>query len=212
MSEITKLTQEEMDVVIYDSRVGDLETLQEIFDLEKLITPKTLTIIKDDITLSTPLHMAAANGHLPVVKYLISLLEKDDVKQLLEAKNENGNTALHWASYNGHLEVVEYLVEEVNADPFIKNNSGHDCIYEAESGGQTEVENWYLKKFTPEDAFDVQENEAEGTTKITYQPGKESKLADDQARDAVFKSKLDNTSTEGDSLEQKTQALNIDEQ
>ena len=64
--------------------------------------------------------MAAANGHLPVVKYLILLLEKDDVKQLLEAKNENGNTALHWASYNGHLEVVEYLVEEVNADPFIK--------------------------------------------------------------------------------------------
>ena len=60
---------------------------------------------------------------------------------------------LHWASYNGHLEVVEYLVEEVNADPFIKNNSGHDCIYEAELGGQTEVENWYLKKFTPEDAF-----------------------------------------------------------
>ena len=76
MLEITKLTQEEMDVVIYDSRVGDLETLQEIFDLEKLITPKTLTIIKDDITLSTPLHMAAANGHLPVVKYLILLLEK----------------------------------------------------------------------------------------------------------------------------------------
>ena len=30
MLEITKLTQEEMDVVIYDSRVGDLETLQEI--------------------------------------------------------------------------------------------------------------------------------------------------------------------------------------
>ncbi|KAK6896655.1 Ankyrin repeat-containing protein YAR1 [Candida tropicalis] len=205
--EITKLSQEEMDVVIYDSRVGDLETLKEIFDLEKLITPKTLTVIKDDITSSTPLHMAAANGHLDVIKYLLSLVDKDDVKEFLEAKNDNGNTALHWASYNGHLEVVQYLVEEFEADPFIKNNSGHDSIFEAESNGKTEVENWYLKKFTPEDAFDVEENEAEGTTKITYQPGKESKLADEQARDAVFKSSIEKDSSAD--LEEKTAELDI---
>ena len=156
--------------------------------------------------------MAAANGHLPVVKYLILLLEKDDVKQLLEAKEWEWKHCftlgiLQWAFGGGWI-----LGRGSKCRPIYQNNSGHDCIYEAELGGQTEVENWYLKKFTPEDAFDVQENEAEGTTKITYQPGKESKLADDQARDAVFKSKLDNTSTEGDSLEQKTQALNIDEQ
>ncbi|RCK56322.1 Ankyrin repeat-containing protein YAR1 [Candida viswanathii] len=199
--EITELTQEEMDVVIYDSR--------EIFDLEKLITPKALTVIKDDITSSTPLHMAAANGHLEVVKYLLLLISKDDVKAFIEAKNDNGNTALHWASYNGHLEVVQYLVEEFNADPFIKNKSGHDSIFEAELNGKTEVENWYLKKFTPEDAFDVEENEAEGTTKITYQPGKESKLADDQAREAVFKASIDKDGSE--ELEKKAEELKIAE-
>ncbi|EMG47679.1 hypothetical protein G210_1905 [Candida maltosa Xu316] len=155
--------------------------------------------------------MAAANGHLAVVKYLLSLLDSSDVKDFLEAKNDNGNTALHWASYNGHLEVVEYLVEEFNADPFIKNNSGHDCIFEAESNGKTEVENWYLKKFTPEDAFDVEENEKEGTTKITYQPGKESKLADEQARDAAFKASIDKEDSETKDLEEKAKTLNIEE-
>ncbi|CAK9442217.1 uncharacterized protein LODBEIA_P59600 [Lodderomyces beijingensis] len=183
--EIEKLTQEEMDVVIYDARAGDIETLQEIFDE---IPKGHLMTIKDDITLSTPVHMAAANGHLETVKYLLSLVPKSDAETLVRAKNETGNTALHWAAYNGHLAVVQLLIEEYHADPFDKNEAGHDAIYEAENNGKTEVESWFLKKYTPEQDFTVEEDGA--STKVTYTPGKESKLADDNARDAVFASSV----------------------
>ncbi|WLF81389.1 ankyrin repeat-containing protein [Lodderomyces elongisporus] len=183
---VESLTQEEMDVVIYDARVGDLETLQEIF---AEVSPSLLLSIKDDITLATPIHMAAANGHLETVRYLLSIIPKEDAVKLVASKNETGNTALHWAAFNGHLEVVQLLIEEYNADAFDKNTAGHDAIYEAENNGKVEVENWFLKKYTPEQEISVEE---EGdTTKVVYTPGKESKLADDNAREAAFKASLD---------------------
>ncbi|KAI5959779.1 YAR1 [Candida pseudojiufengensis] len=211
-NQITKLTQEEMDVIIYDARMGDLEELKEIFGS---VSPELILSIKDDITLSTTIHMASANGHLETLKYLLSIIRnKKDAIQLVSAKNETGNTALHWASLNGHLPVVQYLVEEYEANIFDKNNAGHDSLYEAENNNQTEVENWYLKKFAPEENFDIVENEDGSSTKITYQPGKESKLADDNAKEAVFKSslekKLDKEEVkEGKTLEEVTSTLSI---
>ncbi|XP_050235914.1 ankyrin repeat-containing protein P16F5.05c [Mercurialis annua] len=52
----------------------------------------------------TALHMAAANGHLTIVEYLISQ-EVD-----LNASNEENNTPLHWACLNGRVEVVKKLI------------------------------------------------------------------------------------------------------
>lgn len=40
----------------------------------------------------------------------------DEVKQLVNLQNNEGNTPLHWAALNGHLEAVELLVK-----------SGGDC-------------------------------------------------------------------------------------
>ncbi|KAI5950334.1 YAR1 [Candida jiufengensis] len=206
---VDKLTQEEMDVIIYDARVGDLETLQEIFEE----IPKDLILnIKDDITLSTPIHMASANGHIETVKYLLSIISnKKDAINLVKQKNETGNTALHWASYNGHLPIVQYLVEEYEADAFDKNNVGHDSIYEAENNNQTEVENWFLKKYTPEEDFKIEENDDGTNTKITYTPGKESKLADDNAKEAVFKSSLNNKEKKDDVEEAKENGKSLEE-
>lgn len=74
---ITSLSQEEMDCIIYDAREGDLETLKEVFEE----IPKSLLLtIKDDITLSTPIHMAAANGHFEVIKYLLSIIPQSTLR------------------------------------------------------------------------------------------------------------------------------------
>lgn len=182
---ITSLSQEEMDCIIYDAREGDLETLKEVFEE----VPKSLLLsIKDDITLSTPIHMAAANGHFEVIKYLLSIIPKKDAETLASQQNESGNTPLHWAAYNGHLSIVQILCEEYNVDVFVKNGSGHDVMYEAENNGQEEIENWLLKKYAVEDNFTVDENDDE--TKITYKPGTESKEADDRAN-AVATSNTD---------------------
>lgn len=174
-----------MDCVIYDAREGDLETITAIFEE---IPADTLLSIKDDITLSTPLHMAAGNGHLELVKYLLLIVSKTDADKLAGQVNETGNTALHWAAFNGHLEIVKLLCDEYHVDVFAKNSSGHDAIYEAENNKQTEVENWFLNKYAVEEDFKVEEDGE--NTKITYTPGTESKEADDRAREEDEKNKL----------------------
>ena len=50
----------------------------------------------------TPLHYAAENGHLEVVKVLLENQENPG--------NMWGNTPLHYAATEGHTEVVEYLL------------------------------------------------------------------------------------------------------
>lgn len=196
---IESLTQEEMDCIIYDAREGDLETLQEVFEE---IPKEILKSIKDDITLSTPIHMAAANGHFEVIKYLLSIIPKPDAENLASQKNESGNTALHWAAFNGHLSIVQLLCEEYNVDVFAKNASDHDAMYEAENNCQEEVENWLLKKYAIEDNFKVDQDGED--TKITYKPGNESKEADDRARAASA------AAGKTDEIEKKTQDLSID--
>lgn len=175
------LSQEEMDAIIYDARDGDLEFLQEVFS--SIVPGLVLPSIQDDITLSTPVHMAAANGHTAVVEYLLSLLPKEEAVKLANRVNQSGNTALHWAAFNGHLEVVKLLVEKYNADVFVKNESGRDALFEAESNGQQEVENWFLLKFAIENDVKVEQDGED--TKITFTPGSESHQLDREAAEAA---------------------------
>lgn len=54
---------------------------------------------------STPLHFAAASGHLPIVQALIRAGADVNAR---EAASDS--TPIHWASAHGHLEVVQALV------------------------------------------------------------------------------------------------------
>nr|CCA22393.1 Fbox protein putative [Albugo laibachii Nc14] len=60
----------------------------------------------------TPLHYAAARGHLEIIKILVGAGWDIDMR------NDTSETALHLACYHGHLIVVEYLLEafaDINA-------------------------------------------------------------------------------------------------
>ena len=52
---------------------------------------------------STPLHLAAQQGHLPVAQYMC---EQGTGKG---ARGESGDTPLLLAAPNGHLHVLQYL-------------------------------------------------------------------------------------------------------
>ena len=163
------LEQEDQDSIILDARAGDLESLQEIFT--SLIDSKLMVTCRDSTSKSTALHMSAGNGHLEMVKYLLSLAKEslsiEELKKFVNETNETGNTALHWASLNGKLDIVEVLCDEYEADPFIRNNFGHDSIFEAENNGKEDVETYFLKKYDVEPESDeecVEENTDEPAT------------------------------------------------
>ncbi|CAB4255378.1 similar to Saccharomyces cerevisiae YPL239W YAR1 Cytoplasmic ankyrin-repeat containing protein of unknown function [Maudiozyma barnettii] len=146
------LDQEDQDAIIQDARAGDVDSLKEIFTT--LIDPSMLVTCKDSVSQSSALHMAAANGHLDTVKYILSLVPESEQKEFINLQNETGNTALHWASLNGKLDVVTYLCDDFETDPFIRNKFGHDAIFEAENNGKEEIETYFLKKYDVEPESD----------------------------------------------------------
>lgn len=193
MTKLDKLSQEEMDNVIYDARFGDLESLTEIFTNE--VETSVIPTIKDAYTFSTPFHMAAANGHLEVLKYLLSLIpDVEEKKKLLNLENDCGNTALHWASLNGHLEIVQLLCDN-GADPFIRNKYGHDSFFEASNNEQEKVDDYLLEKFgniveeeIDNEEGDEDENTEEGSkdnTEVKFSEGTEIKNVTEEDAKAV---------------------------
>ncbi|XP_044471063.1 ankyrin repeat-containing protein P16F5.05c isoform X1 [Mangifera indica] len=79
----------------------------------------------------TALHMAAANGHLGIVEYLIGKVD-------VNASNEEKNTPLHWACLNGHIEVVKKLIL-AGANVSFLNSHERTPIDEAVSRGKMDV-------------------------------------------------------------------------
>ena len=72
-----------------------------------------------DIFDQTPLHFAASNRHLEVVKLLVVEFKAD-----VNAKNNNDWTPLHFAASSGHMEVVRLLVDVLGADVNAEDEEG----------------------------------------------------------------------------------------
>ena len=72
---------------------------------------------REDSNGHIPLHYAACNGHLELVKYFC--LDRD----LVDKKDANGRTPIFYACRNGHFHIVQYLIEEAQCNPLYA-----DCI------------------------------------------------------------------------------------
>ncbi|KAL5331401.1 hypothetical protein ACEPPN_000931 [Leptodophora sp. 'Broadleaf-Isolate-01'] len=81
----------------------------------------------------TPLHWAAMNGHIEVVK---QLLEKG--ANVAVANSSGGWTPLHQATWNGHVEVVKQLLEK-GANTTVTDSEGRTPLYWAAMNGHVEV-------------------------------------------------------------------------
>jgi hypothetical protein len=97
------------------ARTGNLKVLKELINSRAVDANFTL----DRGT--TALMYACANGHIQLVKYLVS------ARVNVNAKDPYGTTALMWASAKGHKQVVEFLLAK-GADPSVRRDDGRNAL------------------------------------------------------------------------------------
>ncbi|KAI0883116.1 ankyrin [Annulohypoxylon maeteangense] len=142
-----KLSEEEIDDLIYLARTGDdaelTEMIQELTSRENTTNSQILEAARDDGK-ATCLHMAAANGHAKTITSILSHFppprtpktatgptpSSEEGSPSAEAsaeisyvnfQNSFGNTALHWACLGGHLDAVKLLLSR-GASPTAAND------------------------------------------------------------------------------------------
>ncbi|KAH0828965.1 cytoplasmic protein [Lanmaoa asiatica] len=134
-------TDDDRQELLLSCRYGDL---QDIHLFVSKFSPDALNSVQDDNG-NTILHMAAGNGHMDVLAYLLPLVSPN----VLIQKNNAGSTPLHWAAVNQHLEVVKALVRFPGGPGVdmidIKNAAGRSPLGEAEIAGWDDGARWFVQ-------------------------------------------------------------------
>ncbi|CAN8096253.1 unnamed protein product [Discula destructiva] len=144
-----KLSEDEIDDLIYFARAGEVPELNETlasFSTREAVSPADILTAAKDSGKSTCLHMATGNGNLELVTALLShfsAASKELKQTFLDACNEFGNTGLHWAAMGGHLEVVKFLVAE-GASTAIANDKNYIPLDLASFAEKMNVVDYFL--------------------------------------------------------------------
>ncbi|KAF4977284.1 hypothetical protein FZEAL_6172 [Fusarium zealandicum] len=144
-----KLTEDEIDDLIYFSRAGEqddlTQTIKSLAERESA-SPAEIVAAAQDSAKSTCLHMATGNGHLEIVKQLVQYFDnrpKEQKQAFLDEANEHGNTGLHWAALGGHLEAVKLLIDQ-GASPALANEQNYVPLDLAYFNHKNDVAQYFL--------------------------------------------------------------------
>ena len=107
------------------ARYGELSDLGLMHGHERLRSLIDFSALQEPSSGSSSLMLAAANGHLDCMQYLI-----EKVSVSVNHRNKNGNSALHWAALNGHADCASYLIAN-GADVMAVNAFGKTPFDEA---------------------------------------------------------------------------------
>ncbi|KAG1139279.1 hypothetical protein G6F36_015967 [Rhizopus arrhizus] len=89
----------------------------------------------EGIKKKTVLHVAAEEGHLSLVEYIIH--HTQDV--LNQETDGEGANALHYASASGHTDLVAYIIRTCQLSVDSLDNRGETPLHWASRAGQLEV-------------------------------------------------------------------------
>ena len=128
---VTTIPEDELDEFFLCARYGELSEVRSAVEKYGNVIGGPST--RDDNG-NTALHFAAANGHVPVVAFLIGRCGAKCVT------NGSGNTPLHWAVLNKQKNVVDILCRSVDdVDVLQQNDNGKGAVTLAFGAGVTEV-------------------------------------------------------------------------
>ncbi|KAI8927037.1 ankyrin repeat-containing domain protein [Entophlyctis helioformis] len=156
------------------ARYGELDELKQLIEAHKdTVSLREAALCRSETGGHTPLHMAAANGHVSVLEYLVSGLttvtalstsiepvSADAQKAAVNVQNDEGSTPLHWASLNGHLDAVNLLLAH-GARATLRNKAGKSAVTVAAQADKAEIVDVLLKSYDEDDVDEedgVQDN------------------------------------------------------
>jgi hypothetical protein len=97
--------------------------------VKRLLSIRNINVnVKNDWNGSTPLHWAAWNGHIEIVRLLLQNGAE------VNAKDRWDRTPLHFAAYHGHVDILHLLVEN-GADLEAQTNNGSRALHNAAFNG-----------------------------------------------------------------------------
>ena len=122
----TEVSRADAEAALVDSaRHNEGDVVRAILTVYPPLSPasngNTVVNCTDDHR-NTPLHMAAANGHVDIVTLLLRCGADPSMR------NEKGNTPLHWAATNGQQAVVEILLKQQHVDVLQRNEFGKSAL------------------------------------------------------------------------------------
>ena len=109
------------------------------------------------------LHIAAAYGHLNIVRYFI-----EDRKLNAATESMDKETPLHLAALNGHLHIVKYLVGTQQVDPTSLDNNNFSPLHNACRSGNIDVVKYLMSEIQQQQPLDVNEKAIDGITPIHF--------------------------------------------
>ncbi|WP_158856601.1 nSTAND1 domain-containing NTPase [Lunatibacter salilacus] len=143
-------------LVHFASLCGNIQVLEELKSLGASLKEKS------EIG-TTPLHLAAYNGQLQTIKWLIKNISGSTV-EVINQENDDGGSAIVWALLEKHVETAKYLLslKEINITP--SKNKSYTALHGAAQGGDFEL----FKTISDKDLIHINHQTEDGWTPLHF--------------------------------------------
>jgi len=131
----TEPKTDQISVLEYAAHYGKLEAYKNVSAKLTNLNPKAASGVNKGVT---PLHRAAGQGHLDLVKFIAACQED------INPAEDDGFTVMHWAAQSGSVSVIKWYLDNLEGDKnpprkTIDHFNGRTPLHQAAQFGKLEV-------------------------------------------------------------------------